>query len=80
VTRDSVEQAVAKKLRRAKGRPVKGDKKGAGGTFSKGTNSSEYLAARLERDHPKLVAEVKAGRMKLRDAAREAEEKVAEAA
>jgi hypothetical protein len=35
-------------------------------------NSSSYLAARLKRDRPDLAAEVEAGRMKLRDAARKA--------
>jgi hypothetical protein len=36
-------------------------------------NSSSYLAARLKRDRPDLAAEVEAGRMKIRGAARAAE-------
>jgi hypothetical protein len=39
---------------------------------TQGGNSSSYLAARLKRDRPELAAEVEAGRMRLRDAARKA--------
>jgi hypothetical protein len=39
---------------------------------TQGGNSSSYLAARLKRDHPDLAAEVEAGRMKIRAAARKA--------
>jgi hypothetical protein len=37
-----------------------------------GSNSSTYLAARLRRDRPDLAAEVEAGRLRLRTAARPA--------
>jgi hypothetical protein len=37
-----------------------------------GSNSSTYLAARLRRDRPDLAAEVEAGRLRLRTAARQA--------
>jgi hypothetical protein len=72
VTRDAVVQVGAKPPRATVGRPRKGDGNSAGGTISRGSNSTDYLAARLERDAPDLAAEVKAGRKKIRDAAREA--------
>jgi hypothetical protein len=71
VTKDSVEVAAAKDLRKKRGRPAK-DENGAVGTISRGTNSGEYLAARLARDHQDLAAEVQAGRMSLRTAAKQA--------
>jgi hypothetical protein len=40
--------------------------------LKRGSNSSSYLAARLKRDHPDLAAEVEAGHLKLRAAARTA--------
>jgi hypothetical protein len=69
VTKDSVEVAAAKPARQKLGRPPKSDER----HFSaKKGESPERLAARLARDHEALAAEVQAGRMSLRAAAREA--------
>jgi hypothetical protein len=71
ITRDSVEVAAAKP--RPKGRPVKdSEKSGSLPLKRKGSESPERLAARLARDHGDLAAEVQAGRMSLRVAAKEA--------
>jgi hypothetical protein len=44
-----------------KGRPKKGEGKGDDGTFSRGSNSSAYLAARIQRDHPEIAGRLAAG-------------------
>jgi hypothetical protein len=49
-----------------------GRSRGAVVTSTRGSNASSYLAARLKRDRPDLAAEIEAGRMKIRDAARQA--------
>jgi hypothetical protein len=70
ITRDSVEVAAAKDLRKKRGRPLQPDK-GTSVPLARG-QKPEYLAARLARDHGDLAAEVQAGRMSLRTAAKEA--------
>jgi hypothetical protein len=63
-------ELAAQEVGKGKAGPGRGKKTGADDTrLSRGGNSS-YLAARLRRDHPDLAAEVEAGRMKLRAAAR----------
>jgi hypothetical protein len=57
---------------KGKAGPGRGKKTGTDDTrLSRGGNPS-YLAARLKRDHPELAADVEAGRMTLRAAAKEA--------
>jgi hypothetical protein len=68
ITKDRVEVAAAKPARPGAGRPGKSDAR----HFLKKGESPERLAARLARDHPDLAAEVEAGRMSLRGAAKEA--------
>jgi hypothetical protein len=68
ITKDSVEVAAAKPARAKAGRP----EKSFGGHFLPKGHSPERLAARLARDHGDLAAEVEAGRMSLRAAAKEA--------
>jgi hypothetical protein len=74
VMRDAVVQAGAKPARQqevGKVGPGRGKKTlGDANRFDGTTN--DYLAARLKRDAPDLAAEVKAGRKRIRDAAREA--------
>jgi hypothetical protein len=54
-----------------RGRPRKGEEKGASGTIKRGSNSRAYVAARLERDgHAEFAAEVRAGRISARTALR----------
>jgi hypothetical protein len=69
ITKDSVEVAAAKGLRAKRGRPPGGEK---GDEITNRGVGSEYLAARLARDHRELAAEVQAGRKSLRAAAKEA--------
>jgi hypothetical protein len=71
ITRDSVEVAAAKPARQIRGRPKKGDENSSDRRIAWGDNS-ESLAARLARDHQGLAAEVQAGRMSLRAAAKQA--------
>jgi hypothetical protein len=77
ITRDSVEVAAARPLPEVvigKGKAGPGRGKKTADQISRlsyGTGSS-YLAARLARDHAGLAAEVEAGRMSLRVAAKEA--------
>jgi hypothetical protein len=71
ITRDSVEVAAAKPARQIRGRPKKGDENSSDRRIAWGDNS-ESLAARLARDHQGLAAEVQAGRMSLRTAAKQA--------
>jgi hypothetical protein len=56
-----------------RGRPKKGEGKGADGTLKRGSNSSAYLLARLDRDgHAALAAKVRAGQLSANAAAVEA--------
>jgi hypothetical protein len=60
-----------------RGRPKNGDEKRANGTFKRGSNSREYIIARLERDgHIELAAAVRTGRISARAAAHKAREVV----
>ena len=59
-----------------RGRPKRGEGKGANGTLKRGSNSRSYIIARLNRDgHTKLAADVRAGRISARSAARAANNK-----
>jgi hypothetical protein len=52
-----------------RGRPRKGEEKGATGTIKRGSNSRAYIVARLLRDgYADLAAEVRAGRISARAA------------
>jgi hypothetical protein len=54
-----------------RGRPKKGEEKGADGTLKRGRNSSAYILARLDRDgHAELAAKVRAGKLSANAAAR----------
>jgi hypothetical protein len=63
-----VAHVAAEVMARAKplakqGRPTKGsadDEKGDDGTFSRGSNSADYLAARIKRDRPDIADRVQA--------------------
>lgn len=48
---------------KAHGRPKKGEEgKGDNGTFKRGTNSADYIKARLRRDHPEIAEELQQGK------------------
>jgi hypothetical protein len=44
-----------------RGRPKKGEEKGANGTLKRGSNRAPYLRARLERDHKDILAALDRG-------------------
>lgn len=57
---EELEQAIKLKKR---GRPKKGEeRKGADGTFNRGSNNATYIQARLRRDHPEIAEELEQGK------------------
>jgi len=57
----TVDRAIVVEPLAGHGRPFKGDEKGDNGTFSRGSNSADYLTARIKRDRPDIAERMQRG-------------------